>query len=149
MRQHTPAISGTPEIRLIERAAFASTEASVGQARQWMRKLLACHPRRDDAVLLLSETFTNSVVHTGSAAIGVVLLVDEMDGLQIEVVDEGAETSPCFCGHPTGDLAESGRGIRLLRALSDQWGFIEEHPRCVVWFALRPTPLPTGRVVSP
>ncbi|MEU9884152.1 ATP-binding protein [Sphaerisporangium sp. NPDC051011] len=140
MRQSSPETAGTPGIRIIERVVFASEEVSVGQARQWARKLLDRHPRRDDAVLLLSEIFTNSVVHTRSAAIGVVVLVDDADGVQIEVVDEGAETSPCVCAHRTGELAESGRGIRLLRALSDQWGFIEEPPRCVVWFALRATP---------
>ncbi|GII83408.1 ATP-binding protein [Sphaerisporangium siamense] len=127
----------------VDRTVFPSAETSVAQARRWLRELLAGHPRCDDAVLLLSETFTNSVVHTRSAAIGVVLLVEENDRLQVEVVDEGAETSPCVCGHSGGgDLAESGRGIRLLRALSDQWGFIEEHPRCVVWFTLGPPPPP-------
>ncbi|RCG29340.1 ATP-binding protein [Sphaerisporangium album] len=127
-----------PETRLLERAAFTAAQASVGEARRWLRKMIGGHPRCDDAVLLLSETFTNSVVHTRSAAIGVVLLVDVNDGLQVEVVDEGAETSPCVCRHSGDDLAESGRGIRLLRALSDRWGFIEEHPRCVVWFVLGP-----------
>ncbi|GGK71795.1 hypothetical protein Sme01_08880 [Sphaerisporangium melleum] len=128
----------TPVIRLFERAAFASGEASVPEARQWAAKLLTGHPRLDDALLLLSETVTNAVLHTRSAAVGVVLLLGDDDRLQIEVVDEGAETSPCVCRHTRAedDLAESGRGIRLLRALADQWGFIEERPRCVVWFTL-------------
>ncbi|MDH2424178.1 ATP-binding protein [Sphaerisporangium sp. TRM90804] len=122
---------------LVERAAFPATEAAVAEARRWLRKLLAGHSCTDDAVLLLSETFTNSVVHTRSAAVGVVLIVDGDGGVQIEVIDEGAETSPCVCRHAErGDLTESGRGVRLLRALSSRWGFFEESPRCVVWFAL-------------
>ncbi|WP_248963890.1 ATP-binding protein [Sphaerisporangium perillae] len=131
-----------PDPGLLERMAFPAREAAVGEARRWVGKLLDGHPRRDDAVLLLSETFTNAVVHTRSAAVGVVVLLDGQERVQIEVVDEGAETSPCVCRHARGDLAESGRGIRLLRALSDQWGFIEERPRCVVWFALGVHPRP-------
>ncbi|WP_344936441.1 ATP-binding protein [Sphaerisporangium flaviroseum] len=123
----------------LEKAVFPAVETSVAEARRWLRKVVDGHPRLDDAVLLLSESFTNAVLHTRSAAVGVVVLVEEGQRLQIEVIDEGAETSPCVCGHTSqDDLGESGRGIRLLRALSDQWGFVEEHPRCVVWFTLVP-----------
>ncbi|MEZ0072585.1 ATP-binding protein [Planotetraspora sp. GP83] len=136
MRDDT--MTTVPEILLLERATFPATEASVGKARRWVRKLLDGHPRRDDAVLLLSETMTNAVVHTRSAAIGAVVLVERDGRVQVEVIDEGSETLPSVCGHPRDDLAEYGRGIRLLRALSSQWGFIEESPHCVVWFALAP-----------
>lgn len=143
MRDH--AMSPNPEIRLLERAAFPAAKASVGDARRWIRKILDGHPRCEDAVLLLSETFTNSVVHTRSPVIGTVVLIEQDGCVQIEVIDDGAETMPSVCRHsaawpdghhgPAG-VAESGRGIRLIRALSSRWGFIEQKPRCVVWFAL-------------
>jgi anti-sigma regulatory factor (Ser/Thr protein kinase) len=125
-------------IRMLEKAVFPATEAAVGEARRWMRKILHGHPRCDDAVLLLSEAFTNSVVHTRSPVIGTVVLMEEDGCVQIEVIDDGADTMPSACRHSPDDLAESGRGVRLIRALSSRWGFSEENPRCVVWFALDP-----------
>ncbi len=128
----------TPEIRLLEKAAFLAGATSAGEARRWLGKILDGHPRRDDAVLLLSEAITNALVHTTSPVIGAVVFVEEDGCVQVEVVDDGAETVPSVCRHSPGDLTESGRGIRLIRALSSRWGFIEERPRCVVWFALGP-----------
>ncbi|MFC7381468.1 ATP-binding protein [Sphaerisporangium rhizosphaerae] len=143
------AFGAAPVVRLLERAAFSAAEGSVPEARKWAAKVLEGHPRRDDALLLLSETFTNAVVHTRSTVIGVVLLGEEDQRLQVEVVSEGAETLPCTCRRVSvdaaapaewGELAESGRGVRLVRAIADQWGYIEDRPRCVVWFVLHPHP---------
>ncbi|MEU8268866.1 ATP-binding protein [Sphaerisporangium sp. NPDC049002] len=125
-------------VRSLEKAVFRAGEVNVGEARLWIRKVLDGHPRCDDAVLLLSEAVTNSVVHTRSTVIGTVVRMEEDGRVQIEVVDDGAETMPSTCRHSPGDLVESGRGIALIRALSDRWGFSEESPRCVVWFVLDP-----------
>ncbi|MEV7966853.1 ATP-binding protein [Sphaerisporangium sp. NPDC088356] len=134
-------------VRLLEKAVFRAGEVNVGEARLWIRKVLDGHPRCDDAVLLLSEAMTNSVVHTNSPVIGVVVLMEEDGRVQIEVIDDGAATLPSACCHSPDDpddpddpdgLAESGRGIRLIRTLSSRWGFSEEDPRCVVWFVLDP-----------
>ncbi len=132
------AMSTGTDIRLLEKAVFPATETAVGEARRWLRKILDGRPRCDDAVLLLSEAMTNSVVHTRSQVIGVVVLIEDDGCVQIEVIDDGAETLPSACCHSPDDLTESGRGIRLIRALSSRWGFSEENPRCVVWFALGP-----------
>jgi anti-sigma regulatory factor (Ser/Thr protein kinase) len=133
---HDGAVSEEPAPRVVGRAGFAATEAAVIEARRWLRGVLAGHPRCDDAVLLLSETFTNAVVHTRSDAIGVVVLAGGGGLVQVEVVDRGAETLPCTCARVRGELEEGGRGVGLLRAMSARWGFFEEAPRCVVWFAL-------------
>jgi anti-sigma regulatory factor (Ser/Thr protein kinase) len=131
-----------PAIRLMRRTAFPATGESVGAARRWLRGILDGHPRCDDAVLLLSEAVANSIVHTRSAAIGAVVLVERRNRLQIEVIDEGGTTWPsvCRCARGTGPepAAETGRGIGLIRALSSQWGFSEERPHCVLWFTLDP-----------
>lgn len=123
-------------IRRTETAAFPATEASVSEARRWLSKILDGHPRHDDAVLLLSEAVTNSVVHTVSSAIGVTVTIEENDTVRIEVTDEGARTVPSVPPSPDEELASCGRGILLIRALSSRWGFTEENPRCAVWFAL-------------
>ncbi|GII80638.1 hypothetical protein Sru01_56200 [Sphaerisporangium rufum] len=128
-------------VRTLDRAAFPATEAAVGEARRRLRTLLAGHPRQDDAVLLLSETFTNAVLHTRSAAIGVVVLLGVDGHVQVEVVDQGAATSPCARPDPAGEPAESGRGIHLVRTLAARWGFFAEPGRCVTWFALDRHPL--------
>jgi hypothetical protein len=73
------------------------------------------------------------IVHTRSSVIGVAVLRGGGE-LVVEVVDEGAVTVPIACPHVTGGLAEGGRGIPLIRALSARWGFFQEGARCVVWF---------------
>lgn len=128
--------TGTPW--MLEKAVFPAREENVGAARRWLRKVLDGHPRCDDAVLLLSEAMTNSIVHTRSAVIATVVIIEEDGRVQIEIIDDGAETMPSMCRYSPGDLVESGRGIRLIRALSNRWGFGEERPRCVVWFVLDP-----------
>ncbi|MEU9890782.1 ATP-binding protein [Sphaerisporangium sp. NPDC051011] len=117
-----------------ETAVFPAAETSVAEARRWLGKILDGHPRRDDAVLLLSEAATNSLSHTESVTIGVTMTIEENGDVRIEVADEGAETIPSIPAHPDDDLTSSGRGIRLIRALSTRWGFTEDHPHHVLWF---------------
>lgn len=128
-----------PYYRPLDGAAFAAAKASVGEARRWLRKVLDRHPRRDDAVILLSEAMTNSVVHTRSAAVEVTVHADVEGRLLITVTDEGSATIPDIRPRPADDLAESGRGLDLIRSLSCRWGFTEERPRCSLWFVLAPT----------
>ena len=96
------------------------------------------HPRRDDAVTLLSEAVGNSVLHTASAVIGIVVLVERDGDLMIEVIDEGSGTVPSVAAGAGDPLSESGRGIRMIRALAARWGFVEESPHCLLWFVLSP-----------
>ncbi len=128
-----------PYYRLLDGAAFAAAKTSVGEARRWLRKVLDRHPRRDDAVVLLSEAMTNSVVHTRSAAVEVTVHADVDGRLLVTVTDEGSDTVPVVPPRRFDDLAESGRGLQLVRSLSSRWGFTEEHPRCSLWFVLAPT----------
>src|SRR5690606_36070414 len=134
----TTTMPDIPYYRLLDRAAFASAKASVAEARRWLSKVLDRHPRREDAVILLSEAVTNSVVHTRSTAIEVTVHADVDGRLLVTVTDEGADTVPGIPAHPVDDLAESGRGVRLIRALAARWGFTEEQSRCSLWFVLTP-----------
>ncbi|MFC6087116.1 ATP-binding protein [Sphaerisporangium aureirubrum] len=131
-----PVQDGAEPALRVGRAGFVATDAAVAQARRWLREVLAGHPRCDDAVLLLSETFTNAVVHTRSDAVGVVVLAGDGGRVQVEVVDGGSGTVPCTCDRAADRMEEGGRGVGLLRAMSARWGFFEEAPCCVVWFAL-------------
>lgn len=117
---------------------FAAEGAAVGEARRWLRRVLDGHPRRDDAVLLLSEAFTNAVVHTRSRQVGVTVLPGEGGVVAVQVADQGSETFPFACGCVRDVLAESGRGVALIRSRATRWGFVEEPVGGVLWFELAP-----------
>ncbi|MEU9887802.1 ATP-binding protein [Sphaerisporangium sp. NPDC051011] len=134
----TPHQDPCPDLRTrrMESATFPAAGPSVREARRWLSKILDGHPRHDDAVLLLSEAVTNSLVHTGSATFGVTVAIMRTGDVRIEVADEGGPTIPSIPPHPDDDPADSGRGIRLIRTLSTNWGFTESRPHCVLWFVL-------------
>ncbi|GII78101.1 hypothetical protein Sru01_30830 [Sphaerisporangium rufum] len=127
-----------------ESAVFPGEVASAGEARRWLRKVLADHPRRDDAVLLLSEIFTNAVTYTDSPQIPVTVLVGWDRTVEVKVTDQGGSTVPCGCRAPADPLAERGRGIRLVRDLARRWGFLRDATGCTVWFTLDPHDTPDG-----
>ena len=94
------------------------------------------HEVLDDALLLISELVTNSVLHGGPP----IVLAIECDGggLQVRVRD-GASDLPT--PRPAGDDDESGRGLSLVELLTDTWGMepvVDEHGSGKqVWFELR------------
>ncbi len=141
-------MSTTPEYTVLERLTLPASELAAGEARRWLRKVVGEHPRLDDAVILLSEAVGNSVLHTDSAVIGIVVLVERQGDLMIEVIDSGSATVPTVAAS-ADPLAESGRGIRLIRALSARWGFAEEPPHCLLWFLLTPHAGPPAPSRSP
>jgi anti-sigma regulatory factor (Ser/Thr protein kinase) len=99
----------------------------------------------DDALLLISELVTNSVLHGGPP----IVLAIECDGDALHVrVRDGGPTLPVVADAPSG--AESGRGITLVDLLSDTWGVApvaDEHgPGKAVWFELRRQPADEKRV---
>ena len=80
------------------------------------------HPCGDDAALLVSELFGNSVRHSGSGAKGetVTVAVRAVGGVvRVEVTDRG------------------GRGLRLVAELAARWGWRRRGGRTVTWFELR------------
>ena len=84
------------------------------------------------AELLTSEVVTNAVVHGHSPVYLVVeahsssVVVEVKDMAQTQVVAEGEEVAE----------ADHGRGMVLVDALSDRWGWWEVDGGKVVWFAL-------------
>lgn len=113
--------------------------AAAGAARAFARRALCpdhASGLLDDALLLISELVTNSVVH-GSPP---VLMSVECtgDGLEVRVRD-GAPALPQRRGSSAED--EGGRGLVLLEELSHAWGsepVDDEHGSGkAVWFALR------------
>ena len=90
----------------------------------------------DDALLLISELVTNSVLHGGPP---IVLAIDcDGEGLHVRVRD-GAPAVPV--PRDAGNDAENGRGMSLVDLMSDTWGVApvaDEHGvGKEVWFELR------------
>jgi serine/threonine-protein kinase RsbW len=96
------------------------------------------HPCGDDAALLVSELFGNSVRHSRSGAAGgtVTVAVSAGDGLvRVEVTDRsGPEVPELYCA---GRDAEGGRGLQLVAGLAARWGWRQHSERTVTWFELR------------
>jgi anti-sigma regulatory factor (Ser/Thr protein kinase) len=101
------------------------------------RTLGALHPSLPDAVLLTSELVTNALVHSKSGLPGgtiSVLVAEAAGGVRIEVIDAGSDLKvPVVRGEPH---AAAGRGLFLVQALADQWGYGRTDAGTTVWFWL-------------
>lgn len=108
----------------------------IRQARRFVADMLGTeHGFRDDAMLLVSETATNAVEHTGSGEPGghFTVTVSRTDTwARVVVSDEGAHTTPCFC-RVSGESTE-GRGSELLDGCALRWGMSRGPDGTAVWF---------------
>ena len=97
------------------------------------------HPCRDDAALLVSELFGNSIRHSGSGAPGetVTVTVRAEEGLvRVEVSDRSGPGVPELgCA---GGGGEGGRGLGIVACLAARWGWWRRGGRTVTWFELSP-----------
>jgi anti-sigma regulatory factor (Ser/Thr protein kinase) len=113
---------------------FPPKASSPRLARRWAREhIRAWAPDRDsdEALLLVSELVTNSVIHAHTALTVQVGLAD--DCLHVEVAD-GDPRLPA-AGSPSQDAA-SGRGLMLVSRIADAWGARTAAGGKVVWFDL-------------
>jgi anti-sigma regulatory factor (Ser/Thr protein kinase) len=81
------------------------------------------HPCRDDAVLLASELFGNSLQHSGSGLPGetvTVTVTAHVGAVRVEVADRSGPGVPQL--RPAGADAEDGRGLGLVAVLAARWG---------------------------
>ena len=102
---------------------------SAGAARRLLHDFLVRHDGGEQYVevgkLLLSELVANAVEHAHVPSDRLIMARFELTGerLRIEVHDAGdrhPDTRPA--DHPPGPDEESGRGLWLVRQLSDCWG---------------------------
>ncbi|MFD0689045.1 ATP-binding protein [Actinomadura fibrosa] len=111
---------------------------SVAHARQFLRDLMPPdHPRMDDMVTVMSETVCNAVAHTASGDGGRVTVTLLAGGgvVRLEVADDGAGGRRPQVRAENG--GESGRGLRVVDALVESWGFRAHGDRTVVWAEFR------------
>ena len=123
---------------MYERRVFFPATSSVSAARHWAAAVLADRfPEdvTDDALLCVSELAANAVQHAGTAY--EVRLNDAAGPLCISVVDDDVSFTP----HATpsalpGPMAEAGRGLAIVAAVSTRYGTSLEGGRKVVWCEL-------------
>jgi PAS domain S-box-containing protein len=108
---------------------------SAGEARALVRDALergGAQEWIDPAQLALSEVVTNALVHVGRA-FGVRVRLDDA-GLRVEVADDSPHLPVARHYAPTSG---TGRGLRLLEELVDDWGSTAHAGGKVVWFEIR------------
>ncbi|MFE5259344.1 ATP-binding protein [Streptomyces coelicoflavus] len=108
----------------------------VPTARQRLHKALAgwgvADELTDSVVLLASELITNAVLHcrTSYAQVSVTLTLEDPE-LVLEVSDPDRDRLPR--PHDSGPDDEGGRGLALVSALSDDWGWRQDPYTKCVW----------------
>jgi anti-sigma regulatory factor (Ser/Thr protein kinase) len=129
------------------RLVICGRPEQVGVARSFVRQVLGCgHPGTERVTLLTSELVTNSVNHSNSRRDGGCITVTvraAADRVRVEVQDEGGPTVPSV--RCDGDLAEAGRGLRLVEAYSLMWDYHRNGTGMVTWFECLPEPLSLRR----
>jgi hypothetical protein len=121
-----------------ESVTLAAMAERARVARCFVGGVLGGHPCGDDAVLLVSELFGNSVRHSGSCVAGETVTVAVRAGsglVRVEVTDRSGAGVPRLCR--AGDEGEGGRGLELVAGLATRWGWRRRGGRTVTWFELR------------
>jgi hypothetical protein len=82
-------------------------------------KLWGLAALRDGVDTVLTEMITNALEHGGGIEVGV-RIIRTATGVWIEVADSAPKPPATL---PTGLDAEEGRGLLMIGAVADQWGF--------------------------
>jgi anti-sigma regulatory factor (Ser/Thr protein kinase) len=131
------------ELEAWQRLVICGRPEQVGVARGFVRQVLgAGHPGTERVTLLTSELVTNSVNHSDSRLDGGIITVTVRTAagrVRVEVTDDGGPTAPTLCNDD--ELAEGGRGLRLVEAYALMWDYYRDGTRTVTWFECVAEPL--------
>lgn len=132
----TPARMSAPHTLLV----LPSCLESVDRLDEFVHMLIREHGMSDDAqgniLISLTEAVTNAIRHGNALDVDKEVRIDvytHRDKLRIAVTDEGPGFEPTTVPDPTAPEfleREGGRGVFLMRALSDEIAF-SKHGRCV------------------
>jgi anti-sigma regulatory factor (Ser/Thr protein kinase) len=146
--ERAPREGGLADLDAWYRLVLCGRPEQVSVARAFVRQVLGYgHPGIERVTLLTSELVTNSVSHSDSRRDGgsiAVTVRTSADCVRVEVQDDGGPGAPTLCCD--GDLAEAGRGLRLVEAYSLMWDHYAEGTGRVTWFECVPEPLALGLV---
>ncbi|MEU7865488.1 SpoIIE family protein phosphatase [Dactylosporangium sp. NPDC049140] len=129
----------TPTVRRIR---LPADHSSPGLARDAIRTIVHerdLGPVLDEALLLVTELTTNSVVHAGTE---VDLEITAGDAsLTVAVLDfQPGAIAPSFPETTGGELPERGRGLLLVEQMATAWGTVHFSGGKGVWFRLDVSP---------
>ncbi|MFD8085960.1 ATP-binding protein [Kitasatospora sp. NPDC059722] len=108
-----------------------------GEARRRLSSLLAAAPSGgqflEPGLLAVSELVTNAVVHGTPTGYLIYLALDVSPSrLRIEVHDARGDRAPVLS--PPGLDDEAGRGLQLVKSVTDRWGCCPRDPiGKIVW----------------
>ena len=131
--QHS-AVVGHPEAPLDAWRRFESGPMAIGRARRFVGATLerwGFPEVIDDAALVVSELATNAVLHARSAFHVSIRVAGE--GIRVSVHDE-SPVAPAPRGYSVSSA--TGRGLRMVDAVSSRWGTIPLPNRKAVWAEL-------------
>jgi anti-sigma regulatory factor (Ser/Thr protein kinase) len=118
---------------MIVRRRFEASEGSVGAARRFVAAVVSDAPTevQDSVSVMVSELSTNALLHASG---GFEVAVDRSElTVSVSVIDRGDGTpilqSPKFS-------EPHGRGLRIVAALSDEWGVSATSDGKAVWFRI-------------
>ena len=136
---------------------FRGHESELRQLRRWLTALLPDGPARDDLISVAVELGTNAIQHTCSGQGGSFTVEVARQGAvaRIDVTDQGAPCGPQVTDDPMSDC---GRGLIIVRALSESCGVRGDARGRTVWAevawashsvpaprpAIAPVPVPKG-----
>jgi anti-sigma regulatory factor (Ser/Thr protein kinase) len=121
----------------LEGMLVPGVERAVGDVRRWLRGILDGDPRLYDCTLCATELMTNALRYTDSGRGGRILVkvLASPGRVRVEVTDDGgARSVPHLCDPDA--LEVCGRGLRIVDAMSTEWGVERANPGHRVWFAL-------------
>jgi anti-sigma regulatory factor (Ser/Thr protein kinase) len=119
---------------------FDGTPASIREVRRWLGEALprlGLEDRLCDATLCASELASNVVLHAGCPY--TVVVTPTRLGARVEVVDDRPEVVPMAVpttgtATPLTSRGTTGRGLQLVAALSNCWGYTTSAQSKIVWF---------------
>jgi anti-sigma regulatory factor (Ser/Thr protein kinase) len=122
---------------------FPGEPAAVGRARALVAGALGKRwPGLDEILLMTGEVASNAVRHTASGNGGCFDVAVSVTGdmARVEVIDRGGSSEPRIPEGGGGGALTGGRGLRIVDALADTWGYGGDELGRVVWFEVTGKP---------
>jgi two-component sensor histidine kinase len=118
------------------RQDFVRSPRSIAESRRFAQNIVADLPvdLRNAVALMVSELATNALVHTTQ---GFEITIDRTkDQLQVSVADRSDQVPSVQSPSPS---ESHGRGLRIVRTLSETWGTADGADGKSVWFQVNLT----------
>jgi anti-sigma regulatory factor (Ser/Thr protein kinase) len=116
------------------RRRFESSKDSIGAARRFVAQNLRGAPVEvlESVAVMVSELSTNALIHACSAFD---VLVERTESSVVVAITDWGYGSPEL--HSPESTEPHGRGLRIVEALSDEWGTLSNSEEAkTIWFRL-------------